>query len=112
MAYSLFSVVILETRVFTSQIGDLLSDEQYGALQVHLVRRPTAGNVIPGTGGLRKVRWGTQGRGKRGGCRVIYFWHAASSRILMLFAFSKNERADLGADQKQLLRQIVETEYR
>lgn len=105
-------MVILETRVFTARIGDLLNDEQYRALQIHLVRRPTAGDVIPGTGGLRKVRWGTQGRGKRGGCRVIYFWHPASNRLLMLFAFSKNERADLSAAQKKLLRQIVETEYR
>jgi hypothetical protein len=104
-------VVILETRVFTTRISDLLDDEQYRALQVYLVRRPTAGEVIPGTGGLRKVRWGMQGRGKRGGCRVIYFWHPASSRLLMLFAFSKNERADLSASQRKLLRQIVETEY-
>jgi hypothetical protein len=50
--------------------------------------------------------------GKRGGCRVIYFWHAASSRLLMLFAFSKSERVDLTAAQKKALRVIVETEYR
>jgi hypothetical protein len=105
-------VVIVETRAFTARIGELLNDEEYRALQLQLVRRPTAGDIIPGTGGLRKVRWGRQGRGKRGGCRVIYFWHPASRRLLMLFAFSKNERADLGTDQKKMLRQIVEREYR
>jgi hypothetical protein len=105
-------VVIVETRAFTARIGDLLNPEEYRELQLQLVRHPTAGDVIPGTGGLRKARWGSQGRGKRGGCRVIYFWHPTSRRLLMLFAFSKNERADLTADQKKVLRQIVEREYR
>jgi mRNA-degrading endonuclease RelE of RelBE toxin-antitoxin system len=105
-------VVIVETRAFTARIDDLLSGEDYRALQAHLVRHPTGGNVIPGTGGLRKIRWGSKGRGKRGGCRVIYFWHPASSRLLMLFAFPKAERVDINAAQKKLLRRIVETEYR
>jgi mRNA-degrading endonuclease RelE of RelBE toxin-antitoxin system len=105
-------VVILETRAFTARIDDLLTEEEYRALQLDLVRQPTAGDVIPGTGGLRKIRWGLKGRGKRGGCRVIYFWHPASNRLLMLFAFSKSERVDIGANQKKLLRQIVEAEYR
>ena len=105
-------MVIVETRAFTAQIGDLMADDEYRELQLHLATHPTAGDVIPGTGGLRKVRWGARGRGKRGGCRVIYFWHAASSRLLMLFTFSKGERVDLTPQQKKLLRQIVEAEYR
>jgi hypothetical protein len=59
-------VVILETRAFTARIDDLLTQEEYRGLQVHLVGRPTVGDVIPGTGGLRKIRWGSKGRGKRG----------------------------------------------
>lgn len=112
LAYSSWAVIIVETRAFSGRIDDLLSQEEYRTLQVHLVRRPDAGDAIPGTGGLRKIRWGSKGRGKRGGCRVIYFWHRVSSRLLMLFAFSKNERADIGPGQKRLLRQIVEAEYR
>jgi len=104
-------VVIVETRAFTARIDDLLTDEQYRGLQPHLVRRPTAGSAIPGTGGLRKLRWVASGRGKRGGTRVIYFWHPASSQLLMLFAFGKNERTDLTAEQRKVLRQIVESEY-
>jgi len=104
-------VVIVETRAFTARIGDLLADEQYRALQLHLVRRPTAGSAIPGTGGLRKLRWVASGRGKRGGTRVIYFWHPGSIRLLMLFAFAKNERADLTVEQRKVLRRIVESEY-
>ena len=104
-------MVIVETRAFTARIGDLLTDEQHRELQLHLVWRPTAGSTIPGTGGLRKLRWVAPGRGKRGGTRVIYFWHPASSRLLMLFAFAKNERADLTAEQRKVLRRIVESEY-
>jgi hypothetical protein len=104
-------VVIVETRAFTARIDGLLTDEQYRALQLHLLRRPAAGSTIPGTGGLRKLRWVASGRGKRGGTRVIYFWHPASSRLLMLFAFGKSERADLTAEQRKVLRRIVESEY-
>jgi len=105
-------VVIIETRAFTARIDGLLTGEDYRAPQTQLVRNPTSGDVIPGTGGLRKLRWGAKGRGKRGGCRVIYFCHPVSGRLLMLFAFSKSERADLNAVQKRVLRQVVETEYR
>lgn len=105
-------MVIVETRAFTGRIGDLMTDDEYRELQLHLAAHPTAGDVVPGTGGLRKVRWKSKGRGKRGGCRVLYFWHAASNHLLMLFAFSKTERADLTPEQKRALRQIVEVEYR
>ena len=104
-------MVIVETKAFTARIGDLLEDDEYRALQLELVQRPTAGSVIPGTGGLRKLRWAVAGRGKRGGARVIYFWHAESARILLLFAYAKNEQADLTAAQRHALKRIVETEY-
>lgn len=104
-------MVIVETRAFTTRILDLLSDEDYRLLQLELVRDPDAGRVIPGTGGLRKLRWGASGRGKRGGARIIYFWHPKSQSALMLFAYSKNERSDLTPAQKRALRRVVETEY-
>ena len=104
-------MVIIETKAFTARIGDLLEEDEYRALQLELVQRPTVGNVIPGTGGLRKLRWAIAGRGKRGGARVIYFWHPESARILMLFAYPKNELEDLTLAQRQALRRIVESEY-
>jgi mRNA-degrading endonuclease RelE of RelBE toxin-antitoxin system len=88
-----------------------MTDEQYRQLQNQLVRQPSAGAVIQGTGGLRKLRWGGSGRGKRGGTRVIYFWHSPSSRLVMLFAFRKNERDDLSAAQRKALREIIKSEY-
>lgn len=110
MAYDA-AVVIVETRGFTARISDLLRDEDYRFLQLELVRNPEVGRVIPGTGGLRKLRWAASGRGKRGGARVIYFWHAKSQHLLMLFVFPKNERSDLTAAQRRALRKTVEMEY-
>jgi hypothetical protein len=104
-------VVIVETRAFTARIGGLLSEDEYRNLQLELVQRPTAGSVIAGTGGLRKLRWAASGRGKRGGARVIYFWHAASDKILMMFAYPKNEQDDLTATQRHALRKLIEAEY-
>jgi hypothetical protein len=104
-------VVIVETKLFTARIIELLSDDEYRALQLELSRQPTLGAVIPGTGGLRKLRWRLQGRGKRGGARVIYFWHVGTSRILMLFIYAKSERSDLTATQREALRKVIEREY-
>jgi len=67
------SMVIIETSVFTRQVQQLLTAEEYLQLQTELIKRPEAGVIIPG-GGLRKVRWSMPGRGKRGGARVIYYW--------------------------------------
>ena len=64
-------MVIVETSVFTRQVQALLSDEEYRQLQVMLIQHPDLGPVIPGSGGLRKMRWQAAGRGKRGGTRVI-----------------------------------------
>ena len=65
---------IIETPIFTRIVESLLTDEEYRLLQSKLVNSPEFGNVIPGSGGLRKIRWRTEARGKRGGIRVIYYW--------------------------------------
>lgn len=65
--------VFFETSVFTRRVTELLSDYEYAELQRTLVANPNAGDVIPGSGGLRKIRWAAQGRGKRGGVRIIYY---------------------------------------
>ena len=104
----------VETSVFTRRIGAIVDDQEYAELQAALVFRPELGVIIPGTGGLRKIRWGQPGRGKgkRGGVRVIYYWHRADSVIYMLLAYSKNERDDLSAREKRILCQLVEEEFR
>ncbi len=90
---------------------ELLPDDEYRNLQGKLVDRPDSGDIIRGSGGIRKLRWGLQGRGKRGGARFIYYWAKGQDQILMLFVFTKNEADDLTQDQIHQLRAIVEGEY-
>ena len=103
---------IIETSIFTRQVQAFLSNEEYRQLQLALVIQPGMGVIIPGSGGLRKMRWTIGGHGKRGGVRVIYYWVVVQDRILMLFMYAKNEQDDLTPDQLKVLRKIVEEEYR
>ena len=105
-------MVIIETSVFTRQAQKLLNDDAYRDLQIALAERPDMGAVMVGSGGLRKVRWAVQGRGKRGGVRVIYYWVVERDRLLMLLMYPKSERDDLTREQVKILRKIVEEEYR
>lgn len=110
MAYN-SRVVFLETPVFTRQIQALVDDEQYRELQARLMAKPEAGDLIPRSGGLRKIRMGLAGRGKRGGARVIYYWVKPRSQIYMLLAYAKNEQEDLTADQLKVLNDLVQEEF-
>ena len=98
--------------VFTDLVCRQLDDDDYRALQIALLLRPEQGAVIPGSGGLRKIRWGAEGRGKRGEHRVIYFWDKASSTFYMLFLYRKNEQGDLSATQIRTLARLVREEFK
>ena len=100
-----------ETSVFTRQITGLLSDEELNALQWVLMAKPDRGDLIRGSSGLRKIRWAGSGRGKRGGLRVIYYWHVPGSTILFLLAYPKNEQDDLTPAQLKALKSIIQTGY-
>lgn len=102
----------IETPVFTASLRRTLDDATYRALQLALLLRPEQGPVLVGSGGLRKLRWGTGDRGKRGGVRVIYYWDAPSETFYMLYLYAKNEQGDLTSAQLKLLRRIVEEEFR
>jgi hypothetical protein len=104
-------MVIIETSIFTKQITDLLSDDEYRSMQLALVENPTLGSKEPGTGGLRKIRIPAQGHGKRGGARIIYFWSSARDQLLLLYVFPKGSRAQLTERQKKILKKIVDEEY-
>jgi hypothetical protein len=104
-------MVFVETSVFTRRVTQLLPDDEYRELQASLVENPEKGAIIPGSGGLRKIRWGSSGHGKRGGSRFIYYWATKKGQILMLFIYAKNERDNLTSEQLKVLKQIVEREY-
>jgi len=93
------TMVIIETSVITRRIRDLMSDGEYSELQDALVKRPDMGDLIPGSGGLRKVRWGLEGHGKRGGVRVIYYWAVNAAQIRMLYVYSKGRQENLTKQQ-------------
>ena len=99
-------MIFIETYVFTKEIQHLVSDESYRMLQASLILRPDAGNLIKGSGGLRKIRWNLPGIGKRGALRIIYYWQPPDT-IFMLLPYRKNEQEDLTPDQIKLLRGIV-----
>ena len=106
-------VTVIETPEFISRIDKLLPDESRQELVGFLARHPTAGSLVAGSGGVRKLRWSLQGRGKRGGARIIYFFHNMDVPLFALTAFAKNERADLSQkdrnDFRRLTKLLVET---
>ena len=101
-------VIFIETAVFTRQISALLADDEYAQFQRMLAGSPEAGDFIPGTGGLRKIRMAAKGHGKRGGARVIYYYFTSASQIALLLAYAKNEADNLTAVQKKALKQVIE----
>lgn len=104
-------MVIIETPIFTKLIQKLTTDDEYRLLQTELANRPDAGKIIPGSGGLRKLRWSAGGHGKRSGIRNIYYWFVPQNIILLLYAYPKNEQDDLTPEQLRQLKKIVEKEY-
>jgi hypothetical protein len=93
-------ITVVESREFLTATKKLMDDKERAELALYLAYNPTAGDVIPGSGGVRKLRWGLEGRGKRGGARVIYFFHDMEMPLYLFTAFAKNEREDL--DQSEI----------
>jgi hypothetical protein len=102
----------VETAIFTASVRRHLSDEQYRALQLALLLRPEQGVLIPGGAGLRKLRWGAEGRGKRGGVRTIYYWAVEEQVCYMLYLYAKNDQGDLSPSQVKTLARLVREEFK
>jgi len=101
-------MIIIETPIFTRLIKEMMTDDEYRELQEALVNRPDSGDLIKKSGGLRKVRWKLQGRGKSGGIRVIYYWVVSDEQIYMLYVYPKGKQENLTLNQLATLKSIVE----
>jgi len=101
-------LTFVETRLFTRLVQEYLSEEEYSTLQEFLAEQPEAGDVIPGSGGVRKIRWGGKGRGKRGGYRVIYFARLAQGQMWMLTIYPKSVTENIPAHRLRQIRKEME----
>jgi len=90
---------VAELPSFTKQAAALFSDDERSQLIDFLAANPLVGDEIPGTGGVRKIRFGAKGKGKRGRARIIYYWYSEDAPLYALLAYGKNEKTDLTADE-------------
>ena len=99
----------IETTGFSKLQENYLNDTQFNLLQLYLINFPDAGDVIRGSGGVRKLRWGLPGHGKRAGLRVIYYWMSKDEQILFLTVYRKTEAADLSQEAIREMRKLVKS---
>ncbi len=106
------SLVFFETPLFTRLLQNYLDDTEYRTLQKALLQNPKQGNVMPGTGGFRKMRWEDKrrGKGKRGGIRIIYYYLMTDQQIWFFTIYGKDEVADLKPNEKKTLKKAIQSE--
>ena len=100
-------MAVIETEGFLSRSKAILTESERRDLVARLGANPEAGELVPGTGGVRKIRWAISGRGKRGGARVIYYYHNLSIPLFALDIYAKNEKANLTEADKRSLRRLL-----
>jgi len=102
----------IEAPAFTRYLSEYLSDDEYRRLQLLLTVDPERGDLMPGTGGFRKLRWADpeRGKGRRGGLRIIYYFFSTDQQIWLMTLYDKNEAADLTLKEKKMLKNAIETE--
>ena len=100
-------MTVVETERFLKDVRPLLSDAERAELVAFIAANPEAGDVIPETGGVRKVRWALAGKGKRGGARVIYYHHSERLPVFLLAAYAKNEKANLSRAERNAMKRLV-----
>jgi hypothetical protein len=101
-------IAVAETAVFVRQASALWTEDERFEFVDFIARNPEAGDLIPGSGGVRKVRWGRQGSGKRGGVRIIYFYHDPAMPLYLLMIYAKARRDDLSPEARRTVQGLVE----
>jgi len=107
MSVSRTLITVAETPLFIRQAEAVWDEAEREAFVNFIAARPEAGDVIPETGGVRKIRWARAGSGKRGGARVIYFFHAASRPLYLLMVYAKGHQEDLSPGEKRTVRKLA-----
>jgi len=104
----------IEAPAFTRKVFDYFGDDGYRSLQNHLAANSTRGDLMPGTGGFRKMRWKDpqRGKGSRGGLRIIYYYFLAAQQIWLMTLYGKDEAANLTPEEKKSLKRAIEAELR
>jgi hypothetical protein len=102
-------LTVVETSAFARRAEKLLSVEEHEELLFYLALHPLSGDEIPGTGGVRKVRFAAQGRGKSGGVRAIYYYYDEENPLYAIFLYGKNEQANLTPEQKREVAALAQT---
>jgi len=100
-------LTVAETQLFIHQAADVWTDAERSAFVDFIAANPEEGDVIPGTGGVRKLRWGRQGSGKRGGCRIVYFYHDDAMPLYLLMVYTKAQQEDLTPDEKRRVQALA-----
>lgn len=100
--------IFVESSIFEKYRDDYLSDDEFRSFQSELMSHPKQGDVIEGTGGLRKIRVASKGKGKRGGARVIYYFFDEKRRFYLLTIYGKSEMSDLKPNEKKTLKAFME----
>jgi mRNA-degrading endonuclease RelE of RelBE toxin-antitoxin system len=104
----------IEAPTFTRRVLDYLDGDEYQSLQNSLVENPDLGDLMPGTGGFRKIRWADarRGKGRRGGLRIIYYYFLTDQQIWLMTLYDKDEASDLTPAQKKMVRAALDAELR
>ena len=100
-------MTVVETARFLNDTKALMQDSEREELVVFVGGNPEAGDIIPETGGVRKLRWALAGRGKRGGARVIYYYHSERLPLFLLAAYGKNEKANLSKAERNAMKRLI-----
>lgn len=94
-------ITVLQLPKFKTEATELIGADGIETVAVYLIDHPDAGDIIPGTGGVRKMRWAAKGKGKRGGARIIYMHVVIDARVYLLRCYAKNVKTDLTAGEKK-----------
>lgn len=101
-------LTVVETTLFQRQWPYYWTEDERGTFAAYIAEHPTAGDVVPGSGGIRKVRWGRAGSGKSGGVRVIYFTRNTEGEVVLLTLYSKAKIDNLTGPQLKEIRRVLE----